>query len=99
MKIVSVSNSPAVCDDEGSIRGDVTDLNKILDFIDQAEGRNDAVRAYIYALRDLQRAIDLSGIAYEDGRPKTNLADIAAARAAVAEAFDRLILAEFSLNR
>jgi len=36
----------------------MTDLNKILDSIHEAEGRNDALRAYIYALRDLQRAHD-----------------------------------------
>jgi hypothetical protein len=99
MKIVSISNSPTVCDNDGFIKGTVTDLNKILDYIDPIEGRNDAIRTYIYALRDLQRAIDLSGICHEDGRPKTNLADIDAARAAVAAAFDRLIVAEFSLNR
>jgi hypothetical protein len=67
--------------------------------VDEANGRNDALRAYIYALRDLQRAHDRSGIAYEDGRAKANSADIAAAKAAVAKAFDRLIVAEFSLNR
>jgi hypothetical protein len=91
MKIVSISNSPTVCDGDGSIRGDVTDLNRILDSIDQ-EGRNDAVRAYIYALRDLQRAHDRHAF-FGDNTA------IDPAQTAVAAAFDRLILAEFSLNR
>lgn len=91
MKVVSISNSPTVCDGDGSIRGDVTDLNKILDNIDQAEGRNDAIRVYIYALRDLQRAHNRFAF---DGNDNTD-----EAQAAVAAAFDRLIEAEFSLNR
>jgi hypothetical protein len=82
MKIVSINSTPTVADDDGAIRGDVTDIGKILNNVDEANGRNDALRAYIYALRDLQRAHDR-----------------AAAKAAVAKAFDRLIVAEFSLNR
>jgi hypothetical protein len=58
MKIVAINNSSTVRNEDGTIRGDMTDLNKILDSIDEAEGRNDAPRAYIYALRDLQRAHD-----------------------------------------
>jgi hypothetical protein len=95
MKIVNINTAPTVCDADGMIRPDVTDINKILDNIDQAEGRNDALRAYIYALRDQQHAIDQSSFADTvdaDGK-------IDRARAAVAEAFDRLIVAEFSLNR
>jgi hypothetical protein len=92
MKIVSINTAPTVLDDDGSIRGDATDLNKILDNVDQAEDRNDAPRAYIYALRDLQRAHDRYAIFGE-------FAAIDPARTAVAKAFDRLVVAEFSLNR
>jgi hypothetical protein len=93
MKIVSINTAPTVCEDYGGIRGDVTDIGKIIDNIDQAEGRNDALRAYIYALRDLQRAHDRYAIAEGD------LAAIDHAQAEVAKAFDRLIVAEFLLNR
>jgi hypothetical protein len=92
MKIVRINNVPRVCDEDGTIRGDVTDLNKILHNIDPCNGCNDALRAYIYALRDLQRAH--CELAY-DG----TLDDIDRAEAAVAVAFDRLVVAEFSLNR
>jgi hypothetical protein len=91
VKIVSINDAQAVCDYSG-IRGEVTDLNRILNNIDEAEGRNDRLREYIYALRDLQRAYNIS--AFEN-----NDADIHKARRAVREAFDRLILAEFTLNR
>jgi len=92
LKIVCINNAPTVCDRDGGIRGDVTDLSQILNNIDTAEGRNDALRAYIYTLRDLQRAHNES--AFEgDG------AGIDQAQSAVAKAFDRLIVAEFSLNR
>jgi hypothetical protein len=62
MKIVSISGAPKIRDPDGIMRGDVTDLNKIVAGIDQAEGRNDALVAYIYALRDLQRANDICAI-------------------------------------
>ena len=92
LKIVSINNAPTVCDDDGSIRGDVTDIGQILNNIDPAEGRNDALRAYIYTLRDLQRAHN--EYAFEgDG------AAVDQAQSNVAKAFDRLIVAEFSLNR
>jgi hypothetical protein len=42
--------------EDWEIRIDETDLNRILDKIDGTEGRNDALRDYIYALRDLQWA-------------------------------------------
>jgi hypothetical protein len=93
MKIVSINSTPTVADDDGAIRGDVADIGKILNNVDEANGRNDALRAYIYALRDLQRANDQFAIIGRDG------AAIDQARAAVANAFDRLIAAEFSLNR
>ena len=91
LKIVTIKNSPTVCDEDGAIRGDVTDIGKILDNIDQAYGRNDALRIYIYALRDLQRANDRYVIYGEDA--------VDTAQTAVAKAFDRLIVAEFYLNR
>jgi hypothetical protein len=91
MKIVSINAAPSVCDRDCCIRRDVTDLNKILDNIDTAEGRNDALRAYIYALRDLQHAHN--EFAFEgDGD------DIDKAQAAVAKAFYRLVSAQFALD-
>ena len=92
LKIVSINNAPTVCDNDGSIRGDVTDVNQILNNIDTAEGRNDALRAYIYALRDLQRAHNHFATEGQD-------TGIDQAESTVAKAFDRLIVAEFSLNR
>jgi len=91
MKVVSINSTPTVCDADGGIRHDVTDLGKIIDNIDECCGRNDALRAYIYALRDLQWANNQ--FAYDDETA------IDRAQAAVREAFDRLIVAEFSLNR
>jgi hypothetical protein len=89
-KIVSINHAPAVIDEDQVMRADVTDLNQIVANIDEAEGRNDALRAYVYALRDLQRAHDRSSYEEVD-------AEIDAAQAAVAAAFRRLIVAEFSL--
>ena len=93
MKIVSINDAPGVCNNDGTIRGDVTDIGRIIDNIDHGCGRNAALRAYIYALRDLQRAHDKSAI--EAGCNS----EIGNAQAAVNEAFDRLIVAEFSVNR
>ena len=90
MKIVAINSSPTVCDDYG-VRGDVTSLDKILSSIDGAAGRNDCIRAYVYALRDLQRAHDL--FVHGDATD----AEVDAAQATVAAAFRRLIVAEFSL--
>jgi hypothetical protein len=95
MKIVSINSAPTVCNEDGDIRGDVTSLDHILNHIDHCNGRNDALRAYIYALRDLQYAHNES--MYVDSGVTD--ADIDRAQAAVAECFDRLIVAEFSLNR
>jgi len=92
MKVVSINAAPSVVDQDGSIRDNVTDLNKILDSIDACNGRNDALRAYVYALRDLQRANDQ--FAFDGDGDAIDQAQIA-----VANAFDRLIVAEFSLNR
>ena len=81
---------PDAVDRDNIIRKDLTDLNVIVDAIDQADGRSSALRAYVYALRDLQHAIDTS--AYEE-----NSAAIKACRAAVSRAFDCLAVAEFAL--
>jgi hypothetical protein len=91
MKIVSIN---PVCDADGDIRPDVTSLDAIVNHID-GEDRNNALRAYIYALRDLQ-VVDNS---YDYRTADTALAEIDKAHAAVAKAFDALIVAEFSLNR
>jgi hypothetical protein len=97
MKIVSIN---PVCDAGGHIKPDVTSLDAIVNNIDTAmgravRGRNDALRAYIYALRDLQVADNNFHFSIAD----TALAQIDQAQAAVAKAFDALIAAEFALNR
>src|SRR5262245_8027235 len=91
MKVVSINNAPAIRDTDGVLRYELTDLSTIIGNIDCAEGRNDALRAFIYALRDLQHAHDLS--AYEE-----NDAMIDAARAVVAKTFDQLIVAQLRLQ-
>jgi hypothetical protein len=88
MKIVSINQAPKVVNADGHIKPNVKSLDAIVANIDTARGRNDALRAYIYALRDLQVA---------NNDPPYSAAD--KAQAAVAKAFDALILAEFSLNR
>ena len=60
--IVSINNAPAVIDQDLVMRADVTDLNQIIANIDDCNGRNDALRAYIYALRDLARAVGLNSV-------------------------------------
>jgi hypothetical protein len=95
MKIVSINSAPKVCDAVGAIRPDVTSLDAIVNNIDTACGRNDALKAYVYALRDLQVANNNYCFSIAD----TALAKIDQAQAAVARAFDALIVAEFALNR
>jgi hypothetical protein len=92
MKVVAINLAPQIRDDNGVLRPDVTDLNKIIDGIDQANGRNDALRSYIYALRDLQHAHDSYAItgAAGDG-------DIDCAEDAVKDAFDHLTVCQLSL--
>jgi hypothetical protein len=80
-------------DDNGCIRPDVTDLNAILYHIDDAAGRNDALRAYIYALRDLGRAVGLSAYIGKEADPA-----IDRAQAAIDRTFARLMMAQFELN-
>jgi hypothetical protein len=80
-------------DADGCIRADLKDIGKIIDRIDKSEGRNDALKAYVYALRDLQRAND------RFAGPGGDLAEVDQAQAKVAREFDRLIAAEFMLNR
>jgi hypothetical protein len=98
MKIVSINNNPSACDGDCCIRPDVKNLDAIVANIDTAEGRNDALRAYVYALRDLQVAYDATGFA-DGGSPEDKKKAIDMAKAAVNKAFDRLIFCEFSLNR
>jgi hypothetical protein len=93
MKIVAINDAPAVSNEDGYIRGDVTDLNKILDCIDTCEGRNDALRAYIYTLRDLQRAHEQYA-----GDGSATRDDVDKAQAAVERAFKHLIVCQFALN-
>ena len=51
-RIVAINNAPTVCNEDGTIRGDVTDLNQIIANINSCNGRNDCLRAYVYALRE-----------------------------------------------
>ena len=113
MKIVSINRAPTVSDN---------DLNRIITDIGMAEGhhrnndvlraRNDALRAYIYALRDRQRAdaqydyiySDESASAYptadDVNKALTSVwDDVNKAQAAVERAFERLIVCQFALNR
>src|SRR5262245_2936666 len=81
------------CDEHGDIKADETGLDLIIANIDDAGGRNDALRAYIFALRDWQCICNRG--AYE---PVTE-AESAAAKRVLDDTFDRLIAAEFLLNR
>jgi hypothetical protein len=94
-KIVSISEAPSACDYSG-IRADCTDLNKIVDNIDDVSGRNKSLREYIYALRDLQHAINRSMFAGEHGVGGSD-EDICNAEDAVRLAFDRLAIAQLLL--
>jgi hypothetical protein len=93
MKIISINESPTLEDDDGAIRADLKDIGKIISRIDSCEGRNDALIAYVYALRDLQRAHDLNCVCSADCSP-----EIEKAQAKVEREFDRLIIAQFTLN-
>jgi hypothetical protein len=94
MKLVSINSAPTIRDEDGGIRPDVTSLDAILSAIDAVEGRNDCIRAYVYALRDLQVAHN-EGVSVEEDVD----AAIDRAHAAVNKAFDALIVAEFAINR
>ena len=82
-----------VVDEDGTLLADVTDLNAIVDHIDPCNGRNAALRAYIYALRDLQRAHVAHSVYGE-----ATEAELYRANTNVVEAFQRLIDAQFSLS-
>ena len=110
VKIVAINDKPIVSDNE---------LNRIITNIGGAEGRNndlrarnDALRAYVYALRDRQRAdaqydyiySDESASAYptvdDVSKALTSVGDdVNKAQAAVERAFERLIVCQFALNR
>ena len=70
MKIVSINNNPSACED-GGIRRDVTSLDAIVNNIDTCEGRNAALKAYVYALRDLQVAHNESPMATQASTTST----------------------------
>lgn len=93
---MKINESSTLEDADGCIRAELTDIGKIIDRIDKSEGRNDALKAYIYALRDLQRANDRFAIV---AGTDCGAAEVDHAQAKVAREFDRLIAAEFRLNR
>jgi hypothetical protein len=90
--MMEIANINSALDPDGTIRADVTDIVKIIDNIDDAHGRNDALRAYVFALRDLQRMHGWHAITGDDG-------GIAPAQTALEKAFVRPIVAQFSLNQ
>ena len=108
MKIIAINDAPTVSN---------KDLNRILANIGGAEGnndvlraRNDALRAYIYALRDRQRADAQYDYIYSDesahltaddvNKAATSVwDDVNKAQAAVERAFEHLIVCQFALNR
>jgi hypothetical protein len=109
MKIIAINDAPTVSN---------KDLNRILANIGGAEGRNndvlrarnDALRAYIYALRDRQRADAQYDYIYSDesayptaddvNKALTSVwDDVNKAQAAVERAFEHLIVCQFALNR
>jgi hypothetical protein len=85
------ANETSPVDADGHIRPDVIDLNAILDNIDADFGRNDAIRTYILALRDLEYACGRTS--YHE-----NTDAICKAHDAVDKAFSRLVFAQYSLN-
>ena len=80
------------------LRHDVVSLDAIVANLDEGEGRNDALRAYVYALRDLQVAYTATSYA-DGGTAEEKDAAIRQAQDDVATAFDALIAAEFALNQ
>jgi hypothetical protein len=76
----------------GDIGADCTDLNTIVNWIDNCEGRNAALKKYIYALRDVSRAHSLS----LQGEATDGEVDAAEARATVA--FNKLITCQHRLD-
>jgi hypothetical protein len=87
MHIVHINDAPSVRDQDGILRRQCTDLHKIVAAIDPADGRNDALVHYIFALRDLQHA-------HETGCLEEDDAAIEAAEAAVTQASDELVAAQ-----
>ena len=67
-------------------------FGNFLDNIDEAGGRNAALRDYVAALHDLQNAHDEYATSGNDG-------GIASAQSAVEKAFVRLMLKQFGLNQ
>jgi hypothetical protein len=74
-------------------------LDQLLHPIDAVGGRNRALRNYVHALYALQLAHEMSNFGETREDVAKNHADIDRAQAAVAQAFDALIVCEFSLNR
>jgi hypothetical protein len=87
--LVHISAAPSVHDADGVLRRQCTDLNRIIASLDEAEGRNDALIAYIFALRDLQHANDAYALTGESSGD-----DVARAEIAVKEAFAELAAAQ-----
>jgi hypothetical protein len=84
-----ISAAPSVHDVDGVLRRQCTDLNRIVGALDEAEGRNNALIAYVYALRDLQHANDAYALTGESSGD-----DVARAEIAVKEAFAELAAAQ-----
>jgi hypothetical protein len=80
------------CDELGDIKADETSLDLIVANIDDAGGRNDALRKYIFALRDWQCTCNRG--CYEI----VTDAETNSVKQALIDAFDRLTDAEITLN-
>jgi hypothetical protein len=104
IKIIAINDAPTVSDAE---------LNKIVTRItggaegrDVVRARNNALRAYIFALRDLERAQrDIinadESLTRDDYFKARNAMQVVIDEAidAVERAFERLIVCQFALNR
>jgi hypothetical protein len=110
MKIVHINKAPAISDADihrivtqiGAIGGRNSRNNDVL------RARNDALRAYVFALRDRQRAdaqYDIIGADESLTADDYNRAlsavqdDIVKAQDAVERTFEHLIICQFALNR
>ena len=85
--------SDQLYDDDRCIRADATDLNAIIDNIDAAEGRNDALRGYI------PRCATCNMRTTRPDLPMSSIRRIQPAQDAIERAFCRLMLAQFALNQ
>jgi hypothetical protein len=78
---------PDGVDEFEDIRADITDVNLVLNVINHGVAESDFIRAFIFALRDLQRCCDTNAYDADNGASD---ADIRAAGIAAGEAYVRI---------